>query len=651
MIKKYFSCMLALFFCCGAQAQQLDLSFTIKPTIHTLCNPEFAKESAVVIAEQEQIIYSNNFLDDDLTIKKRVHKIVKINDEKGVELFNKVRIPFGASANVTAIEARTILPNGNVINIAESDVKEVKEEDGTMYKLFALQGVEKGVEIEYYYEIKQALQFYGGTYMQDEIPTCVNEFELVAPREFVFALKAYNGAVVLPVKTLDSTASYLARAENLEGLQEEKYATYFPHFASVQYVLANKSNGLDNDKLYTWDALATTIYRNFTAFDAKALKNVAEILDGNTDFKACNTMQSKIEFIENYVKTNYQQQEYIEDPNASDLAYTIKNKYTDEHGITTLFAALFTAHNIPFEIGYTSDRNRTPFDYDFETPSCLTDCVFYFPGINQYMAPNAVVYRMPFLPVGNYGNPIMFTNATDKNYIRAEKKIIPYQEPALSAHDHEVDVTFNADMDTAIIEFDNYFLGHNAIDVLPALIYLDAEKRKEFTEQVLGINGKKERMENMRYENASFNSITEGKRVKIGATIYASNSVEKAGPKYIFKIGELIGLQAEMYQEKTRKFDIEIPNKHQYTRTIKVHIPKGLKPGNLDKLKMDVAAMDGNKEICSFRSDYTLVGNLLTVNIFEIYHNTFTSKAFYEPYVKVINAAADFNKVVIVLAK
>jgi hypothetical protein len=44
-------------------------------------------------------------------------------------------------------------------------------------------------------------------------------------------------------------------------------------------------------------------------------------------------------------------------------------------------------------------------------------------------------------------------------------------------------------------------------------------------------------------------------------------------------------------------------------------------------------------------------GDVLDIEIFEVYHSSFTPKSVYEDYRKVINAAADFNKVVLILEK
>ncbi len=650
-MKKYISLFIGSFVACQVQAQQLDLSFKDrKAGEQALCNESFSKESAVVLLEQEQLIIEP-VAEGSYFMQRNVHKIVRINDEKGVEIYNKIRIPTSQYSLFGVIKARTILPNGKTIEIKDEDIKEVKEDDGTTYKIFALEGVDKGTEIEYSYEATQVAQLYGGTLMQDQVPTCVNEVEIVAPKSFKFALKGYNNVRILPDSINDKVVSYVARATNLPGLEEEKYATYLPHFAQVQYVLEENKSSAQVGKMFSWDEIAKSVYNNTKRFTTKQLRAVQKLLEDNKEFKALKSNKLKIEFIEDFVKTNYQQQEYIEDPKASELDYTLKNKYTDEPGIINLFVAMFNAFEIPYEVGYTSSKSRVAFDYDFESPANLKECLFYFPGTNQYMAPNATVYRLPFVPTDYYSNAIVFSNSTNPSKVVAQKRIIPDLPANASSHDHEVQVRFNADMDTAIIQYNNYFLGHNAIDILPGLIYLDRDKKEEFTKQVLSITDKQERMENFVLENVDFKSLTQGKKLKVGATIFSGHSIEKAGPKYLFKIGELIGRQSEMYQEKTRQFDIEIPNPHEYTRTIKVNIPEGYKAINLDKLKMTEVAKSSKGEICSFKSTYTLVDNVLTVNIYEVYNDVFTSKSFYDEYIKVINAAADFNKVVIVLSK
>ena len=212
-------------------------------------------------------------------------------------------------------------------------------------------------------------------------------------------------------------------------------------------------------------------------------------------------------------------------------------------------------------------------------------------------------------------------------------------------------VHFDEQMDTAYVQITNAFQGYNAIELLPLFIFLEDEKREEAVKQIIRISDKEEKTEVFTYTNNSFTSITERKPLTVSTTIHATNIVEKAGNKYLFKIGDLIGRQSELYQEHERQFDMEIPNPHQYTRTIHVKIPEGYTVNNLQKLKMNIVSTYNGKETCKFTSDYNLHGNELHVTIFEIYTSSFTPKSEYESYRKVINAAADFNKIALVFEK
>ena len=47
--------------------------------------------------------------------------------------------------------------------------------------------------------------------------------------------------------------------------------------------------------------------------------------------------------------------------------------------------------------------------------------------------------------------------------------------------------------------------------------------------------------------------------------------VERAGSKILVKVGELIGPQSEMYQEKPRQFPVQLPFPHTLERNITTH--------------------------------------------------------------------------------
>lgn len=633
-----------------SNAQRLNVDWEPNPTIHIIKNELFLKESAIVIKEVNQYEVSKD-LSNRLVYTHRIHKIVKANDEKGIEMFNKIKIGYSETSPIILIKARTISPSGKVMELEANAFKDVKEENGNSTKIFALEGVEKGSEIEFVvYERRQFMPF-GTEYLQDVVPVLENWFELITDKNLLFDIKGYNGAIVEKDTTINNKNSFLAHSKNMIGLEEEKYASYISHFARVEYSLAyNLEEKKKGDRLFNWDDYFALIYRQNTSFSDKEIKAGKKLLD-NTEYQNCKLIKDKINWIENLLKTSFQQQDVVQSKDADEISFIIKNKLTNEDGIKKLFSLLFTIERINFQIGYTTNRFVKIFDTDFINPDNLTSCVFYFPDIKQYLAPNEPFYRMPYIPSTWYDNNCLFTKDS-MNLIRAEKRIIAHTDAKLNYTNHDVHVVFNTDIDTATIQMKNTFQGQNMVEILPGFILFDNEKRDEIAKEMIRISDKDEKINNFNYENTDFKYLmVEDKPLKISATIYATNNIEKAGNKYLFKIGELIGRQAEMYQENERHFDLEIPNPHQYTRNIEINIPAGYKVNNLDKLNMNVIANYQGKESCKFVSKYTLNNTKLEVNVFEVYNESHTSKSVYEDYKKVINAAADFNKIVIILEK
>ena len=124
---------------------------------------------------------------------------------------------------------------------------------------------------------------------------------------------------------------------------------------------------------------------------------------------------------------------------------------------------------------------------------------------------------------------------------------------------------------------------------------------------------------------------------------------EKAGRKYLFKVGELIGRQIQMYQEKERKLTLVDDYKRSYFRTINIRIPKGYKVVNLDDLNIENSYEKDGEELLSFKSNYKIIDGVLSITADEHYRINIIDKSIFEDYRKVINSAADFNKITLVL--
>jgi len=95
-----------------------------------------------------------------------------------------------------------------------------------------------------------------------------------------------------------------------------------------------------------------------------------------------------------------------------------------------------------------------------------------------------------------------------------------------------------------------------------------------------------------------------------------------------------------------------------YYRRIEFVVPDGYKIADASKLKMDFKhTNDKGKVTMEFKSEYKVQGNKLIVDCTEYYRQISYPVELFEEFRKVINAAevinaaADFNKIAIVLEK
>ena len=117
----------------------------------------------------------------------------------------------------------------------------------------------------------------------------------------------------------------------------------------------------------------------------------------------------------------------------------------------------------------------------------------------------------------------------------------------------------------------------------------------------------------------------------------------------MFKVGELIGQQIQMYQEKIRVLPVESEFNRSYFWTINIKIPEGYKIVNLDDLNINNSYSVGDKKIVSFHSFYEVNENIVKITADEHYRENIIDVSLFEEYRKVINSAADFNKLTLVL--
>ncbi|RYZ40358.1 MAG: hypothetical protein EOP49_29605 [Sphingobacteriales bacterium] len=86
-------------------------------------------------------------------------------------------------------------------------------------------------------------------------------------------------------------------------------------------------------------------------------------------------------------------------------------------------------------------------------------------------------------------------------------------------------------------------------------------------------------------------------------------------------------------------------------RKISIVVPEGYKIANPEAVRLKAEHLAGDKPTMGFISDYKLDGNKMEITISEFYNQLIYPLTDIEIYKKVVNAAADFNKVVLVFEK
>ena len=635
----------------SSSAQDLSTGWQINPVIHQV-PAEFAKESAVII-ELNSILKYEDGDDNQLWMYRTSHRIIKVLDEKGVENFNKMTVPLYTGESTQTIKARTILPDGKVKDITPDKMKEMKGENGGTEIVFAMEGVEKNAEVEMLVTYKKQPVFFGKETFQYLVPVLKATFALSSPARLKFEEKGYNGYPSVSDTLIDNTRYLFANKDNIPALAKEEYSFEDASRMKAEYKLSYLPEKNAQVRTFTWQELVEKLYSNTYKISDKEQKAVENYVK-SIGLKGGESEEEKIQKIENAIKSGISINKELDPEKANRLDYVISNKASSENGIVKLFAACFTSAGVKNEFGMTSNHNDNTFDVTFENWNELDDYLFYFPGTKKFLSPIDIYYRYPFTSTEVLGNKGVFCKMTtlgDVTSAISDIRSIPPRPVSESRSDIRASVTFDQEMDpTADVTYS--FTGYCAMGVRELALLLPKDKLKDLVNNIITLAGKPENMVKYSIAGEAFENYYLGKPLEFNATIKASQLVEKAGPKYIFRVGDLIGRQSELYQNSERKLPVDMPYSHSLNRLLAITIPEGYTVANPEVIKMKTEFKDETGTVTTaFTSDYKLEGNVLTVNITEFYSQLHFAVSDYEAFRKVINAAADFNKVSIVLAK
>ncbi|WP_166437313.1 DUF3857 domain-containing protein [Niastella caeni] len=609
---------------------------------------KYSNESAVILFEKRRI----EFVDEkeDLVAYKTFHTRIHINDDKGIESYNKIYLPVSDNGDIVDIKARTILPGGNVITLDKKNIKDLKEDD-QLYKIFAMEGLVKGCEVEYYYTYKTDASFFGRDVLQRSFPVLDAQVEVVSPTRLIFETKGYN-QVNASVDTILGTKRFVTtRQQNIPGAQDEKYSTYTANLKRVEYKLSYNTSNKGSGRLFTWNELAKRAYSIYATYSEKELKKVDGLINSN-GWKNSGNEASVVIAVENYLKKNISTREDIGDANAENLEWVIKNKISSHRGIVRLYGAIFKQLAVNHEFVLCGSRDDFAADKSFENWNNCDNQVIYFPKLKKFIAPTLIEFRYPLIhPLWVASNGVFCKGTMIGNFATAIADIRPIQgeDYVQSGNNIEAKIKLNKTLDTLIVNSRQLYSGYSSVYYRTSFNFTSEDRQKQILKELVKFGTSSEQVVSSKIENKEMENFQDNKPFILDMVVNASELVEKAGNKILVKVGEIIGPQAEMYQEKPRQFDMDVNYPHALERTIEFTIPEGYKVKNLNDLVINKVYKENDEVTMGFESSYTQEGNIIKVHVMEQYRKIHYPLAQYEDFKKIINASADFNKVTLVL--
>lgn len=593
-------------------------------------------------------------VDKNSSIQYRlIHEKKYINSDDAIERNNKVYIPIGDQANILANKLRVILKNGKVITLDKKDIKEeIDEEKGMKYNYFAINGLEKGAVIEKLYVLQEMPNLKGNSIkMQDEFPIASYNFELIYPEHLIFKTKSYNGLSEpeLDEKSLEKKRILRIIEKDISALKDdEQYSNWDVRVKLFRYKLdANLYSGAKN--LNNFKEYATSTFEIVNPVldkkQEKALANFCSSIPQSKD------TQEQIWNIENKIKKTIIYDKYI-DSKAS-LSDVLSSKQANSPDIVKLYIAVFKYFKIEQNLVFTSNRYKVPFDKDFESHENLSEFLFYFPAIKKYLTPTEIEYRLPLFPnyLGN-NNGLFLKEKIFAGVAMGIGEVNFIEIPGTEiTHDYmDITVDFTKDIENPLITSKMTYGGYSGMNFQPLKDFVSAEQYKTMLKSISENYTLQSEYKTLTTENDGTEFIGK-KPYQLNLTFDGKDMIQKAGGNYLFSVGQTIGRQMEFYQESKRILPIEIDYPHYYTRKIKILLPDGATIKNLDKFVMDFKTdLDGKTE-AAFTSKYTQNKNEVIVENTEFYNIINYPLSSFDQYKAVINAAADFNKIVVIVTQ
>ena len=588
-------------------------------------------------------IFNNHYVEyfkskftEEVYVYETRHTKTKINRINN-PLDNEIIISKINVSEIVDVRAK-IINQDTIINYSFEEMKKMINSDDSdeNYNNYKLPNLDEGDIVEIMYTVKKDFNFNGNKIIEESYPILLSKFILIE-NNFKSNIKIYNSnnSFVSDI-IFDGKKSKQIIFNNLNATANEQYSTPIANKIKISYQCYENRD--DVSQIEYWGNLVQNVSELFfpKAVNEKAKEILKEIKYGYVkipwnELKIANA-------IDEYIKNNFVISDE-DDPELNDIEYILNNKISNDFSIIQVYSSLFKEANIEYEVAISCNRYFLKFDPELFDPNQLREFLIFLPNQEKYISPNRIEYRVSEAPedlLGNYG---IFIDK-DLDYYFSE---ITLFDQNFSQIKKNIEVNISRNLNKIKIDESRSFSGYWAI-TNRNYIYLSENEKTDFLVDFFTINGlDNKKVSKYNIKNFDISHNTFNKPLEITSTISTSDLIEEKDGLTNFKIGKIIGLQSNLFEEKERINPIEINFPNSYDYNIKVNIPRGYKIVDISELNKskEYISVDGNSS-AKFLSKATVNGDTLSINIIEYYKELRYNKKRYQEFREVINAAARF---------
>lgn len=568
----------------------------------------------------------------------------KVFNERGRDAESEIKIPYNAAfEKVNIVRARTIKPNGTVVAVKPSDIRDhgLDAGDGTYtdarVKSFSMPAVSEDCILDYEYVTDQTAsqmpgQFWTRWYFQSGLdPVLLSRLTIKAPKAMTLRENLRNSAVQPTRKNTPDGKStvYVWESRNVSPLETE-------------YMMPPPDSVLPKLALSTvpsWQSIAdwyTRLARDRDTADAAIKATTQEVIKDKA------TPEEKARAIFYYVEEKVR---YV----AIELgigAYQprfapgiLENQYGDCKDMTTLLISMLreagiTAHPVLLQAG-----SKEKISDDLPSPGAFNHaiCLAEIGGKKYWLDATAQFCTWGEVPGADRGAEAFVIRDG-----KGEWEVIPHAEPTENQMEQKVALTLNPD-GSATGKVTILGTGDVDMQLRAQLMYLPLDRQRQFVEgmaQNIGPNAKV-----TRYEISNFRNKDVPIAISYDVTFPAWAS--KSGDLLFFKARpeQTVGAASSPFREEGRRHPITQTAAAQGRSLLEVTLPPGF-----SVLSMPQAAKV-NSDLGRFEREVSMSGGKLTINTLGVNYRAFVPPSrytevqkYYDTYLSAANESVIIKK-------